>query len=93
MLNLASWRIVTRDQWTVIPYDTTTIQMITARALKDEVSLSSKQREAYRAKDAVFRRVYQPLGDLTDYEEAPAMVLPTESPPVLHQEASVESPE
>ena len=93
MLNLASWRIVTRDQWTVIPYDTTTIQMITARALKDEVSLSSKQREAYRAKDAVFRRVYQPLGDLTDYEEVPAMVLPTESPPVLHQEASVESPE
>jgi hypothetical protein len=92
MVNLASWRIVTRDQWKVIPYDTTTIQMLTSRALKDEVSLSSKQREAYRAKDAVFRRVYQPLGDLTDFEERPAMVVPTESPPVLHREAAVKSP-
>ena len=93
MLNLASWRVVTRDQWTVTPYDETTIQMITARALKDEVSLTTKQREAYRAKDAVFRRVYQPLSDRLDFEEPAAMVMPTESPPVLHQEAVVESPE
>jgi hypothetical protein len=92
MLSLATWRIVTRDQWKVIPYDPTTIQMLTSRALKDEVSLSTKQREAYRAKDAVFRRVYQPLGTTHDYEEPPAMVLPTESPPVLHREAVVESP-
>ena len=91
MLNLSTWRVVTRDQWTVIPYDVTTIQMITARALKDEVALSTKQREAYRAKDAVFRRVYQPLTDRLD-DEPPAMVMPTETPPVLHREAVVESP-
>lgn len=93
MLNLASWRIVTRDQWTVIPYDEPTIRMITARALKDEVSLTTKQREAYRAKDAVFRRVYQPLSDRLDFEEPVAMVMPTEAPPVLHHEAVVESPD
>ena len=93
MLNLATWRVVTRDQWTVIPYDTATIQQLTARALKDEVALSSKQREAYRAKDAVFRRIYQPLTETLDYEETPAMVMPTESPPVLHREATVESPD
>ena len=92
MLSLATWRVVTRDQWTVIPYDTTTLQQLTARALKDEVSLSTKQREAYRAKDAVFRRVYQPLSDQLDFDEPPAMVMPTESPPVLHREAVVESP-
>ena len=93
MLTLASWRVVTRDQWTVIPYDEPTIRMITARALKDEVSLTTKQREAYRAKDAVFRRVYQPLSDRLDYEEPAAMVMPTESPPVLHNQAVVESPD
>lgn len=92
MLNLATWRVVTRDQWTVTPYDVATVQMLTARALKDEVSLSTKQREAYRAKDAVFRRVYQPLSDKLDFEEPLAMVMPTESPPVLHREAIVESP-
>ena len=93
MLNLSTWRVVTRDQWVVIPYDEPTIQLITSRALKDEISLTTKQREAYRAKDAVFRRVYQPLSDRLDFEEPVAMVMPTESPPVLHQEAAVESPD
>jgi hypothetical protein len=93
MMNLSTWRIITRDQWTVIPYDEPTLMMITAKALKDEVALSTRQRQAYRAKDAIFRRVYQPLSDSLDYEEPPAMVMPAETPPVLHGAAPVDTPE
>ena len=93
MMNLSTWRIITRDQWTVIPYDEPTLMMITAKALKDEVSLTTRQRQAYRAKDAIFRRVYQPLSDSLDYEEPAAMVMPEEAPPVLHRAAPVDLPE
>ena len=82
MMNLASWTIVTRDQWKVIPYDQATIMQITAKAMADEVSLTAKQREAHRAKDAIFRRVHTEIvGNAGDDN---IVNVPDENPIILH---------
>lgn len=90
MMNLSTWNIITRDQWTVIPYDQSTIMSITAKALKDDLSLSTKQRAAHGSKDAIFRRVHHIIDDDIG-DEPPAVVLPTEDPAVLHDAIPDES--
>ena len=90
MMNLSTWSVVTRDQWEVIPYDQSTILSITAKALKDDLSLSKKQRAAHSSKDAIFRRVHNIIDDDIG-EEPPAVVLPTEDPAVLHDARPDES--
>jgi hypothetical protein len=87
MMNLATWQIITRDKWTVIPYDQVTIQLITAKALSEELALPPAQLKARRAKSAVFRRVHGAMPD--DIEEEPSVdiPLPQEATPKLHGHA------
>lgn len=82
MMNLSTWKVVTRDQWKVIPYDHATVMQISQRAMADEVSLTSKQRLAHRAKDAVFRRVHTEI--IGTAEDDQAVVVADENPIILH---------
>ena len=88
MMNLSTWTVVTRDQWKVIPYDQSTIMQITARAMADEVSLTSKQREAHRGKDAIFRRVHSEI--IGPPEDDVFIDIPSENPPVMNVHAPVD---
>jgi hypothetical protein len=85
MMNLATWTVVTRDQWTLVPYDQTTLGQINSRALADDVSLSTQQRSAHRAKDAIFRRLHGAILGAPDDDDLG--LIPDENPPTMHEEA------
>ena len=88
MMNLATWTVVARDQWTVVPYDQTTLGQINSRALADDVSLSSQQRTAHRAKDAIFRRIHGSILGAPDDDDVG--LIPDENPPTMHEEAPMD---